>query len=101
MLRLKRAELEAELMRIRTQYTENSHVMLEKRDQLEALNRTIEEFVRSRTKSDVQAMLLLRQAELQAHLKTMLRSYTETSPEVLALKAQMEALKKEFERLRK
>jgi hypothetical protein len=101
MLRLKRTELEAELMRLRTQYTENSPVILEKRDQLEALNQTIEEFIRSRTKSDVQAMLLLRQAELKAQLKTILRSYTETSPEVLALKSQIEVLKKELEQLRK
>ena len=101
MLRLKRAALEAELMQLRSQYTDSHPAMLEKRDQLDALNRTVEDFVGSQTKSNVGAMLLLRQAELQAHLQTLLRRYKEQHPDVQAVKIQLEALKKEIEQLRK
>ena len=101
MLRLKRAELEAELMRLRTQYTENHPTMLEKRAQLESLNRTHEDFVNSNTRSNMQAMLLLKRAEVEAQLRTLRRTYKEQHPDVQAVKAQLEALKKEIEQIRK
>ncbi len=101
LLRLKRAELEAALHRLHTEYKEAHPAIQETRAQLETLNRMVERDVHSRFQSEVQTNLLLRLAEFEAHLQTLQRTYTEKHPRVQEVKAQCEALKKELEHLHK
>ncbi|MBS1813073.1 MAG: hypothetical protein JST84_33210 [Acidobacteria bacterium] len=101
LLRLQRAELEAQLDHLRTQYTDKHPVIQETRAHLEALNRTISGLGNSSVRSEGQTKLLLQRAELQGHLQFLLRSYTEKHPDVQSVKRQLDALNREIERLRK
>lgn len=97
----RRAELNAELQRLQRMYTEKHPEVIEHRAQLEALTERLAGIEQERAMQSLshgRAQLEMKLAELEAQLKVLQRQYTNKHPEVLEVKAQIEALRQELER---